>query len=92
MKKATDTGRDPYLALLEFHNTPSEYTHTSPGEKMFGRQQRAHLPVMKETRDTRSMLLKAKEKQKKYHDWGSNPLEPLLPGGAIRMRRPGNKD
>ena len=89
MKKAADAGHDPYLALLKFRNTPSEYTHTSPAGKMFGCRQRTHLHVMTEARNTRSMLLKAKEKQKKYCDHCS--LE-MLSGCAGQGRRTGHWD
>lgn len=95
MKKAADAGNDPYLALLEFRNTPSESTGTSPSEKMFGRRQRTLLPRVSHPRqalDTRSMLLKTKERQKRYYDRGSKPLPPLRSGDAVRMRRPGDSD
>jgi len=95
MKKAADAGNDPYLALLEFRNTPSESTGTSPSEKMFGRRQRTILPRVPHPRqavDTRSMLLKTRERQKHYYDRGSKPLPPLRSGDAIRMRRPGDSD
>ena len=69
---ALHTGNYSYQALLKFRNTPNENTGTSPAEKMFGRSQRTLLPeTCKPGLGTRSMPLKAKEKQKQYYTTGS---------------------
>ena len=45
LKKAVDSGSDPYLAILDYRNTPSQGTETSPAQRLFGRRTRNLLPM-----------------------------------------------
>ena len=45
MQKALDAHTDPYLALLDFRNTPTEGYTTSPAQRMLNRQTRTLLPM-----------------------------------------------
>ena len=44
-KKALEAKCDVYLALLDFCNTHSEYLHSSPAQRMFGRRTQTLLPL-----------------------------------------------
>ena len=44
-KKALEAKCDVYLALLDFCNTHSEYLHSSPAQRMFGRRAQTLLPL-----------------------------------------------
>ncbi|KAK3882515.1 hypothetical protein Pcinc_013114 [Petrolisthes cinctipes] len=45
LSKSEMSNTDPLLAILEWRNTPSEATGTSPTQKLFGRRCRTPLPV-----------------------------------------------
>ena len=45
LKKAADAGTDPYLALLDWRNTPSENLNLSPAQIIFGRRTRTLMPT-----------------------------------------------
>ena len=49
LKKALETGEDPYLALLTINNTP-DASGVSPAERLFGRQTRTQMPSMQPNR------------------------------------------
>ncbi|CAC5422754.1 unnamed protein product [Mytilus coruscus] len=44
MVKSQKDAKDPYLALLDWRNTPSEGLDSSPSQRMFGRKGRTLLP------------------------------------------------
>jgi hypothetical protein len=44
MIKFQKDAKDPYLALLDWRNTPSEGLDSSPSQRMFGRRGRTLLP------------------------------------------------
>lgn len=92
MTKATEDNSDPFLALLEFRNTPSEQLKLSPTQILFGRRTRTLLPtadVLLKTHnsDAASVSLKrAKEKQAFYYDRGSKPRMPFHLGQTVRFK------
>ena len=92
LKKCHSAGTDPYLALLEQRNIPSEEIGTSPVQRLFGRATRTRLPVSNKQlepklyKDTKVKLKQRKEKQKKQHDRSSKPLSELKPGTIVRIR------
>ena len=45
MKKATHNGNDPYLALLEYRNTPWSDTLGSPAQQLMGRRTKTLIPT-----------------------------------------------
>ena len=82
LKKAKKEGSDPYLAILDYRNTPIDGLDVSPAQMLMQRRTRTTLP-------TASKLLKAivqklhenlkrkQETQKRYFDRGTKQL-PLV--------------
>lgn len=94
VRKAVDSNKDPYFAILDYRNTPTQGTDFSPAQRNLGRRTRTLLP-------TSSNLLKPKEisnehvKQSKkysnlksslYYNKGSKDLDPLCEGDTVRIK------
>ena len=85
-KTATESRTDPFLALLELRNFPSEKMSTSPCQRLFGRRIRTKVPTAKsllkpETcSDVKNKLSEKKKIQTKYCNRGAVELETLKPG------------
>ena len=95
MMKSKDAKTDPYLALLELRNVPTEKMEYSPVQRLFGRRTRTKLPIakrlLKPETCTRVVekLLEKKERQTFYYDRGAKELKPLERGQVVRFRPPG---
>ena len=89
LTKAEHDGRDPYLTLLEYRNTPISDVIASPAELMFGRKINGLLPrkedfiLTKEFDKTREKLILRQQKQKEYHDQGARTLPPINDGDTV---------
>ena len=99
MKKAKEAGRDPYLSLLDWRNTPSEGMSSSPAQRMFGRRTRTLLPTTsyllkpKVQEDVKEKLLMQKSKQAKYYNQNTKELLPLETGEVVRVApKPGDRE
>lgn len=92
MQKALDAHADPYLAILDFRNTPTEGYSTSPAQRMLNRRTRTLLPMS-------NRLLRAEipsgvqqsqkvnqAKQAFYYDRNKKELQPLVDGDVVRVR------
>ena len=94
MQKAVEDRRDPFLALLEFRNTPSESLRLSPAQIIFGRQTRSLIPIHStllqtdSSQQTRSRLMDSKAKQMSYYNRKarSAPRPPLEIGQTVRFK------
>ena len=92
--KCKMAGTDPYLAILEFRNTPSQYTNTSPTQRLFNRKTKTLLPTTqsalkfkpldheKEGTDKMSEV----ERMKFYYDRNAKPLPKLNAGDLVRIQ------
>ena len=95
LKKARADNKDPLLAFLDWRNTPSEGLGTSPVQRLMGRRTRTLLPTHtkllepKVDSQTGDKLAKRKALQEQRYNSKSQPLTPLQPGQAIRMKLPG---
>ena len=95
MMKSKDAKTDPYLALLELRNVPTEKMEYSPVQRLFGRRTRTKLPIakrlLKPETCTRVVekLLEKKERQTFYYDRVAKELKHLERGQVVRFRPPG---
>ena len=45
LRKSQSSGEDPYIALLNLRNTPTEGLNTSPTQRLFGRRTKSMMPT-----------------------------------------------
>lgn len=91
MRKAVESNSDPYLALLDHRNTPSEKCQSSPAQRLFNRRTRTLLPTTESLLAPKVVAAKdrLKERQmkmKELYDKGAKPLNPLEEGDVVRMK------
>ena len=92
MSKAVESGTDPYLALLDFRNTPTEGIGTSPAQRLFGRRTKTLLPTPTKlleplgAQNVTDKLRRNKSKQEHYYNQGTKELVPLKPGDSVRIK------
>ena len=92
LEKARKSEQDPYLALLDWRNTPTETVKTSPVQRLFGRRTKTQLstsnrllkPKIPEDVDQKIKLQKAK--QSLYFNEGAKELQELRPGDIVRIQ------
>ena len=91
MLKALETRSDPYLALLDFRNTPTQGMDSSPVQRLMNRRTKTLLPT-KETllkpqipRYAPGQLQALKQRQSYYYNRGAKDLKPLNTGDAVRI-------
>ena len=90
-KKALRDGRDPWLALLEYRNTPFETIGSSPAQRLMSRRTKTLMP-------TASTLLRPhvvegvekkielkRQKAKSYNNRTAHPLPQLEVGQEVRV-------
>ena len=94
LKKAKKSNSDPYLAILEYRNTPIEGINLSPSQLLMGRRTRTQLPVndsllkpqYHDGANVQNALNERQHIQKYYYDRGAKSLPQLNPGDQIRVR------
>lgn len=90
IKKALDSGSDPYLALLNYRDAPLKHGQ-SPAELLFNRKLKTRLPVLIESEagQGNNKVLHAKQKtkcdQKRHYDKGAKVLSTLYPKDRVKM-------
>ena len=90
MIKAKNNNSDPYLALLDFRNTPTEGINRSPAQLLLGRRTKTLLPIAKEllTPGYKSAYFRVREsleKKVRYYNRGAKELEDLNQGDTVRI-------
>ena len=91
--KAKQSGKDPYIAILEYRNCPLECGY-SPNQLLYSRKTKSILPITDAqlkpaTVDPKIVFCKIqrqKEKQKQYYDRLSKPLPGLNVNEYVRMQ------
>jgi transposase InsO family protein len=93
LKKCRETDQDPYLALLDYRNTPID--GVTPAQALMSRRLRSSLPISQQrlqpaTIDRTTFLTirgEQQQQQKKYFNNTSKPLPPLKKGDRVRFRK-----
>jgi len=92
MLKSLESGADPFLALLEWRNCPSEQLSLSPVQLLMGRRTRTPLPIVERqlltptAQDAKSALISAKRRQAHYYNRSTRDRATLPVGQTVRMR------
>ena len=92
IRKAEMDGRDPYLALLEYRNSPVAGMPFSPAQMLMSRLLRSKIPSASKLLSPKvvkpeNQLRRNKESQVRYYNRGSKTLPSLQPGDVVRIRR-----
>ena len=92
LKKADEEGRDPYIAMLEYRNTPISGLRYVPAQLAMSRLLRSKLPTTKAVLEPRVVnakqdLTDRQTRFKQDYDHGATSLKPLKPGDVVRVQR-----
>ena len=91
MKKAFRDGRDPWIALLEYRNTPTEAVGSSPAQRLMSRRTKTLMPTAstllrpRVVQGVESQIESKRQKAKLYHDKTAKPLPQLDVGQDVRV-------
>ena len=93
LKKAKQSGQEPYLALLEYRNTPLECGY-SPAQLLYNRRTKSVIPATNDLlkpklvndRIVQEKMQKSKSLQKQNHDKTSKSLSPLKVNDSVRIQ------
>ena len=97
LTKAQESGRDPYLAILAYRNTPLDSNLGSPAQRLMGRRTNTTIPMREELLkhkyidNVQEHLTARRQKQKFYFDRQTKDLPILQPGDVVRMNKDGGK-
>jgi len=93
MEKAKEDETDPYLALLDWRNTPTEGINRSPTQRMFGRRTKTLLPTSNKLlqphaplHNEQEKLLIRQGKQQAYYNRGARELQDMNTGDFFRIK------
>lgn len=95
LSKTNHSKTDPYIALLELRNTPTQADVSSPAQILLGRRTRSFLPTTSTLLEPRGAAFLQKErkrmkdlqrKQAFYHDKSAKDLPVLEEGDTVRIK------
>jgi len=92
IRKARDDRKDPWLALLDHRNTPTEGMRNSPVQRLMSRRTRTLLPARetllkpKLAESVQEERNKIKMKQAFYYNRNAKDLLPLAKGDTVRLQ------
>lgn len=102
LRKACKAGSDPYLAILDYRNTPTQGVGSSPAQRLMSCRTKTLLPATNQllrpqassTAEQRTKLVERQTEQKLYYDRHAKDLQPLSKGDVVRIKpfRPVEKD
>ena len=91
LTKTKKAGSDPFIALLDHRNTPTQGLSTSPSQRLMNRRTRTLLPtsanlLQPRIVDDKAKMKKKVDKQAEYFNKSSKKLQPLEEGDTVRMK------
>ena len=94
LKKSIRAGTDPYLAVLDYRNTPTQGMTTSPAQRLMSRRTKTLLPTTQSLLLPRTINLESEKKelrqrqqvQAKYYNRSARDLPSLSEGDVVRMK------
>jgi len=93
LKKAEEDGGDPYIALLEYRNTPITGLQYAPAQLAMSRLLRSRIPAThkalkpKIVENAHEQLIDRQERYKQQYDKHAHSLPSLKSGDVVRVRR-----
>ena len=93
VKNILKKAEDPYIALMEYRNTPVTGMSYSPSQLLMSRVTRTKIPTTEDLlkprapEDVHTQLKRCQERQTKYYNRSTKSLRPLLPNEGIRIRQ-----
>ena len=94
LRKSHDAGHDPFVALLEYRNTPLPGIGHSPSQLLFSRSLRTKLPAPESTlkpvipKEVKQKLQDRQMRQKTIYDRSARALPKLRTGDETNVRTP----
>ena len=92
MRKAKHSQSDPYLAILDFRNTPTQGFESSPVQCLMNRRTKTLLPIKEsllkpkiEETNIHKEFEHAKQRQAYYYNQGAKELSSLKEGDIVRI-------
>ncbi|XP_038138952.1 uncharacterized protein K02A2.6-like [Cyprinodon tularosa] len=91
MLKAAAARQDPYLAMLDHRNTPSQGLNTSPAQRLLSRRTRTLLPtkdtlLKPEVTHNEQGLKYNRQRQEKYYNRTAKDMDSLEGGASVRVQ------
>ena len=94
LRKALSAGTDPYIAILDYRNTPTQGMESSPAQRLMNRRTRTLLPTTKTLLQPRALqserdiqqLNKRQFQQSRYYNQHARDLSTLKEGDVVRMK------
>jgi hypothetical protein len=92
MKKAKKDRADVYLALLDYRNTPTQGTESSPAQRLMSRRKKTLLPTTAKLLAPRVVenhdqeIVKSQDRQANYYNRGAKDLPHLRNGDKVRIQ------
>ncbi|KAK3745481.1 hypothetical protein QZH41_007545 [Actinostola sp. cb2023] len=93
LRKALDAGTEPYLAILEYRNTPTQGMDSSPTQRLMNRRTRTLLPTTNALLQPRVVypetvkdLNRRKQQQSAHFNRNAKDLPTLDEGDTVRMK------
>jgi len=92
--KALDSGNYPYMAILDYRNTPTQGMDSSPVQRLMNRRTKTVLPTSRALLQPRMTypekdqpnLAKRQKQQVRYFNQGARDLRDLAEGDVVRMK------